>query len=289
MPAAEFTVLRWRLRKAGYAPVPVAGKRPVAEAWQKGMAPTAEDILAWQRRWPHATSTGILTRTTPALDIDILDPDAAEAVEGLARRRFSDDGTFMVRFGLRPKRAVLLQTIMPFGKLLCTLAAPNGNPHRLEVLGDGQQIVVAGIHPDTNKPYSWHGGEPAQVDRADLPPVTEDVARAFLTEATALLASEFGYRAAPSSATPAKDNLNGRVTPDWARMLTDGVDEGERDGTVTRIAGHLLRRHISPHVALVLLQSWNATSCRPPLPDKDILRIVNSIAGRELKRRSAGG
>jgi hypothetical protein len=39
-------------------------------------------------------------------------------------------------------------------------------------------------------------------------------------------------------------------------------------------------------VALELLQLWNAANCAPPLPPKDIERIVNSIAGRELKRRA---
>jgi len=49
----------------------------------------------------------------------------------------------------------------------------------------------------------------------------------------------------------------------------------------------LLRRQVDPFVALGLLQSWNATNCTPPLPPRDIERIVNSIAGRELKRRGA--
>jgi hypothetical protein len=41
----------------------------------------------------------VLTRTSPAFDIDILDPEAAEAVERLARERFEESGVFPVRFG----------------------------------------------------------------------------------------------------------------------------------------------------------------------------------------------
>jgi hypothetical protein len=37
--------------------------------------------------------------------------------------------------------------------------------------------------------------------------------------------------------------------------------------------------------SLGLLQSWNVACCTPPLPAADIERIVNSIAGKELRRR----
>ena len=71
-----------------------------------------------------------------------------------------------------------------------------------------------------------------------------------------------------------------------ARAGRSGAAEGTRDCTVTKLAGHLLRRRIDPFVALELLQSWNATRCVPPLPAKDIERIVASVAGRELRRRT---
>jgi hypothetical protein len=74
---------------------------------------------------------------------------------------------------------------------------------------------------------------------------------------------------------------------EW-RELVKGVAEGARDCTTTKLAGYLLRRYVDPFVVLELLQAWNAARCAPPLPAKDIDRIVNSIAGKELKRRSAG-
>jgi hypothetical protein len=46
-----------------------------------------------------------------------------------------------------------------------------------------------------------------------------------------------------------------------------------------------LRRYVDSALALQLLQSWNATHCRPPLPEEDVKSIVNSISGKELKRR----
>jgi hypothetical protein len=81
---------------------------------------------------------------------------------------------------------------------------------------------------------------------------------------------------------------NGRApTPpaEWRELVEAGADDGTRDVTTTKLAGHLLRHRIDPFVTLMLLQSWNTTHCRPPLPDEDIQRIVNSISGKELKRR----
>ena len=78
------------------------------------------------------------------------------------------------------------------------------------------------------------------------------------------------------------------LASEW-RELVQGVAEGARDCSVARLAGLLLRRQIDPLVVLELLQSWNATRCTPPLSAADVTRIVNSIAGRELKRRAADG
>lgn len=84
------------------------------------------------------------------------------------------------------------------------------------------------------------------------------------------------------------EKLNAPQT-EWRSLATEGVDEGQRDNAVTRLCGYLLRRHVDPIVALEMLQLWNASHCRPPLPDDDIERIVGSIAGREIKRRLGRG
>jgi hypothetical protein len=83
-------------------------------------------------------------------------------------------------------------------------------------------------------------------------------------------------------------NGNGQAAPPeaWRALVTNGVSEGQRDCSVTKFAGYLLRHHVDPLVTLELLQVWNAARCTPPLPAEDIGRIVNSITGRELKRRA---
>src|SRR5262245_25415302 len=70
----DITARRKRLLAAGYAPVPANGKAVHIPGWSS-LQPTELDIEAWARDRPGDTNTGILTRTTPAVDIDVQDPD----------------------------------------------------------------------------------------------------------------------------------------------------------------------------------------------------------------------
>jgi hypothetical protein len=81
-----------------------------------------------------------------------------------------------------------------------------------------------------------------------------------------------------------------RITPaaEWHTLIA-GVTEGQRNCGIAKLAGMLLRRHVDPIVTRELLRSWNTTHCLPPLPESDVDYIVNSIAGRELRRRGADG
>jgi hypothetical protein len=73
----------------------------------------------------------------------------------------------------------------------------------------------------------------------------------------------------------------------WRELITNAIGEGQRNQAVARLAGHLLRRYVDPLIALELLLVWNRTRCTPPLSDAEVKHTVNSIAGRELARRSA--
>src|SRR5262249_20344480 len=152
--------LRRNLKTSGFTPIPINGKRPPMEQWSKLQA-TEEEIAVWEKAYPYATSTGILTRFVPTLDIDITSEPAAEAVEALARGRFEESGNFLVRVGRPPKRAILFRTDQPFKKIAAELISPNGGSgQKIELLGDGQQLVCFGKHVETRQPYRWHGGEP---------------------------------------------------------------------------------------------------------------------------------
>jgi hypothetical protein len=126
----------------------------------------------------------------------------------------------------------------------------------------GYVVTPPSIHP-SGRAYAW------SVDSASAFAAAPDWLLARITERT---------------------NGNGQATPpsEWRALVTNGVGEGSRDCTVTRLAGYLMCRLVDPIVTLELLQAWNYARCSPPLPEADIERIVGSIAGAELRRRGHG-
>src|SRR6516162_5711284 len=96
--------LRVRYVKAGYEPIPCLGKRPVLPSWST--APIEIDCPAsWGVAYPDATNTGIRTKRTPAIDIDVVDADLAEQIENELRALFPQQ-QLLVRYGLLPKRLI---------------------------------------------------------------------------------------------------------------------------------------------------------------------------------------
>jgi hypothetical protein len=81
-PRDALTEQRIRLRHAGFAPIPVSGKKPAVLEWQLKTDVADAEIETWRQH----KGTGLLTCLMPALDIDIYNREAAEAVEELVRR-----------------------------------------------------------------------------------------------------------------------------------------------------------------------------------------------------------
>ena len=130
----------------------------------------------------------------------------------------------------------------------------------IDVRGEGGYVISPpSIHP-SGATYAW----------------SVDTASAFAEPSGWLVEKIAGGDGNGHEATPPEV---------WRELVTGGVGEGQRDCTVAKLAGHLLRRFVDAHVVLELLQVWNAARCRPPLPAGDIERIVDSICGAELRRR----
>ena len=136
----------------------------------------------------------------------------------------------------------------------------------IDVRGDGGYVLAPpSIHP-SGRAYVW------SVDTASTIATAPDW---LLARSTALKSCNNYKQATPPSA--------------WRALVADGVDEGQRDNAATQLCGYLLRHDIDPVVAREILQIWNQTRCRPPLPPEDIERIVQSIAGKEIVRRQSHG
>jgi hypothetical protein len=125
----------------------------------------------------------------------------------------------------------------------------------IDIRGDGGYVLVPpSIHPSGRR-YEW----------------SVDSARTFAAAPDWLVTL---------IAEPANGARTVITPPSEWRELVKGVAEGARDCSAAKLAGHLLRRRIDPFVVLELLQSWNATRCAPPLPEKDIERPGHRDASR---------
>ena len=267
---AEVTEVRLKLRRAGFDPIPAHGKRPSLGEWQKMIGVAEHEVRRWQRAYPSAENTAILTARTPTFDIDIYDPNAAQAVEELVRNHFEEKGTILGRMGLWPKRAIPFRCDAPFAKISVTFEGEKGE--RLEFLGNGQQFVAHGIHPDTLEPYQWDGGELGEVARSDLPDIHEKEARELVEWATQMLAARFGYRIAGKSRTKeGVESGNGAGGGDgWGEYLI-GAASGDHDAMV--------------RFALALVNSGMSDAAAENFLHDTVTAYAANIDTERLKRR----
>ena len=265
------TDCRLALQNAGFAPIPVTGKRALLNGWQTEHATTPAEIASWGTRYPRWTNTGILTRDTPAFDNDITQPDVAEAIDEIAREWFGERGTLITRTGEPPKRAILFRTDTPFCEkenLFRRSRRPytqNRNAGRRATA-----FVAFGTDPDTRRPYCWHGGyEPGAVPRCDLPEIDEKEAEEFMNFAADVLAEKFGFQRIEGNNGGANVELE-------ATAMHDGAST---NAAQIRIIPSLLRRANTP------------TTCSAGSSTRPWRRSARDWAGpaRRKLRRSPGG
>jgi hypothetical protein len=191
---APFRELAPYLADYGYSVVPIKPgfKAPMLDDWQAGHSPAHwlphRDAVTGKvtdcARW----GTGLLTATTPAIDLDIRDRELVRALIALADEMI---GGSPFRIGEPPKALLPFCTDAPFAKVAGRWFALSGEdwrsadyqPHRAEVLAAGQQAVAYAIHPGTARPYHWRRGEPMQSHRVDLPELSAELARAYVAAA----------------------------------------------------------------------------------------------------------
>lgn len=164
-----------RLLENGYhvVPIKVGGKAPGFDGWEKSRATKAQ-LKEWVEHGHRWAGVGILTKNTPAIDIDIRDERVALLMDQWVRDHL---GGTLVRIGQAPKRLFLFRTDTPFRKMRTTLRLDEWkDKQQIEILAEGQQCVIYHKHPDTHKPYTWPsaGCNPLEVPVVELPTLNEE-------------------------------------------------------------------------------------------------------------------
>ena len=65
--------------------------------------------------------------------------------------------------------------------------------------------------------------------------------------------------------------------------MQESVCEGQRNNTLTSLAGHLLRHGVDRAVVLHLLLYWNRIRCKP-LADEEVAAVVESIGRLQVRQ-----
>jgi Primase C terminal 2 (PriCT-2)/Bifunctional DNA primase/polymerase, N-terminal len=257
-----------RLTHYGYDCIPVAGKRPIMEEWQKG-CPAAR----WSLYADHGL--GILTERTPAVDIDCLDEGLAGKIQAAAERALGGDPPW--RVGLWPKRLLPYRLDGdPFNKIKITWRGLGDQRHEptrppaVEVLARGQQFVCIGVHPGTGQPYRWHRDPWLSLPRIFLPKLSYARAVRFmralavaLEQAGATDVKLSGVRE-PATRLARPEHKPGLRRCDAKRIGDALEDYGNRDlhyDDWIRV-GHAIKRELPGADGLALFEWWSSLSAK---------------------------
>lgn len=247
----------------GWAVFPLAPRSKLPAIAEKfgghGCLDATKDIEQIARWWEVDPNRNIGIATGSPSGIFVLDVDARhggeESLDALVERHGALPETVISRTG-----GAGLHFVFRHVAGIRNSAGRLGTG--LDVRGDGGYIVAPPSVHDSGRPYAWD--------------VDNDPDERAIAEAPAWM---IGLLREPR-------NGAAELPETWRRLVAQGVGEGARNDAIARLTGLLLRHYVDPLVVLDLVRCWNATRCRPPLDDDELVRTIDSIARRELRRRN---
>lgn len=152
------------------------GKQPVAASWQKG-----EKLEALSNVTQATANTGMNCRGFRVIDIDVDDPSTVDQIIESVIAHLAANPLIRRRPG-SSRLALIYRSDEQPGKLSVV-----GTKGKVEILGNGQQLVIDGIHP-SGTPLEWmRGRSPATVPAHELPIASETAILAFLEACATIL------------------------------------------------------------------------------------------------------
>ena len=236
-------------------PLKPRAKTPLTTHGFKDATTDAEQVAAWWTKYPNA-NIGCATGTESgfwSLDVDGLDGEASLRALEAEHEELPTTVELITGNGR--------QIFFKYSEPIRCSAGQLDEGLDIRAAG-GYTILPPSIHPSGRR-YAWSvDGDPSEVRACNAPEWLLSLVRPHADSAAKVTPSE-----------------------DWRSLVADGTVHGARNQSIARLAGHLLRKYVDPIVVLELARVWNRARCRPPLPDTEVDRIVNSIAGRDLVRR----
>ena len=243
--------LRYAARGLLVFPCESHGKRPTTK---HGLLDATTDTVQIQHWWGANGNANVAIRTGLESRLIVLDVDGDEGAESLRRLEHECQPLPVTASVVTPSGGSHYYFRRP--RLEIRNSAGQLGPG-LDVRGDGGYVIAPPSTGSNGRRYEPDERAPM----AEMP--------------TWLLERLKAVHATPQRA-PASE---------WVAIVRDGLPEGERNHGLTRITGHLLSRDVDARLVHELVLLVNR-QCRPPLGETEVSRIVESIAGRELRKRT---
>ncbi|MHC2289544.1 AAA family ATPase [Bradyrhizobium barranii] len=175
---AEVRRKREAILENGYSILRVRthGKAPAAVGWQSGEEPDA--LLNITK---DTANTGMICCGLQVLDIDVDDPAIVAQIVALIARHLPR-GAMLRRRGNSSRLAAVFRAEGQPKKRIVV-----GVKGKVEILGNGQQLVIDGVHPSGVQLEWVRGRSPATVPFMALPIATETQIAAFLRACAPIL------------------------------------------------------------------------------------------------------
>ena len=283
-----------RYRELGWSVIPMkTGRDPLTGEdekkvpcvkWKKYQTelPSESDLRYWfGKKWPNANIALVCGGISKVFAIDF---DSREALEHykavydtdveatICQVTGRDGGGLHALFHTMAQRIPLIQPVLK----------------KTDLKGDGSYIIVEPSIHETGRLYQWGRLNPLTDGIDDLmdPPsgffqMLKDYEEEQKGKAT--------RRASPKNDTLVNKLPKGEPSTEiprnpegWEHDVLMGVTEGERDVAAAKLAGLYLSKDYEQRDTLSLLQGWNANNV-PPLDEKDIKKVVDSIYGNHAK------
>ena len=193
LSTAEIFALRLQLLDNGWNVVPSSpsDKKCYVVGWPS--IETNEFYLdKWAWSFPaHSNTAAVGNKNYFGVDIDILsDPDLAHRVQALAFEHLGP--TPFIRVGLWPKRLLVYRKrkdaahndgrgVQTSSSAVHSVSFKAANGDGIEILSDGKQFTIYGMHREAGRPYCWPGEcNPLDDTPAAAPLVHQEQVDAFL-------------------------------------------------------------------------------------------------------------
>lgn len=225
--------------------------------------PHEKEARSWWGKEPRA-NVGIVTG--PVSGVMVLDVDGPEGLRAIKGRSLPPTVTSSTGRGLH-----YFYRLPPLDLKNAVRLLPGLD---LRVQG-GYVVAPPSLHP-CGRRYEWTKGlSPWDLDLACPPGWLLELAAGLPARIAAI--GRTARSVAPNGFAP---------RPDYQKLL-DGVYEGMRNDTACRLAGHLLARGLPKEEVRLLLEGWNRLN-DPPLADKELFSVFQSIASRHAANGSRG-